>query len=589
MAAPTIPAAIAREPNLAEPPMRSIRAFPQSSNSTSRIERSILFASAVEFGVDGYGLLDYKFNLIESNRHFSNWLSHPEGSIAPPRFHSDDEVNSVYCREALEHLTKEESWESEIWKVGLDLIQRRLLIRIFRTSHHLRAGSGYLVVQASDRTDSYRQQEKLKHLAHYDALTDLPNRQSVLTRIDQEIRSSTTKKFAVLFIDLDRFKQINDTLGHEQGDLLLVSIADRLRNAVRRDDMVGRVGGDEFVAILGNLNKEDEVWPAVDRLRSAFAEPVILSAGEYRVRPSIGVSFYPRDGETTELLLRHADEAMYSAKQAGRNQVAVFTDEMHLVTAHRFHTGRDLDGAVERGEFDVAYQPIISLSRNTLVGAEALVRWQHPTKGTILPGEFIGVAEDSGLVVEMGDFVLEKSIAWAARLHAGGQPIMVSVNLSIRQLLRADLSEKITKFLRAYNLPSDRLRLELTESVLIENFDRARDVIGGLKSLGISIALDDFGTGYSSLGYLRQFPVDVVKIDRAFIHHLEYRQEDEHVVAAIIHMAHSLGMRTIAEGVETEYQIEILKRLGCDMVQGYYYGRPVSAEQFATILTGQAS
>lgn len=551
--------------------------FPFSTASPTQIDRAALHQLAIEGSPDGYGFLDLGLNLLSANKRFLDWLWQPIATRSPFLFHVDVDANRAFCEELLEHVACDGLWESEFWRVGKDHVQRRLMMRVFKGG----ASDNCLVAHIMDRSDSYRQQERLEHLAHFDVLTDLPNRQYLLARITHEIKQvGTSKRFAVLFLDLDRFKHINDTLGHEQGDLLLTAVAERLRNSMRQNDMVGRVGGDEFVILLDNVSGEEDALPAIKRLQAAFDDPIFLSEGGYRVRPSIGVAFFPRDGESTELLLRHADEAMYSAKEAGRNQVVFFKPDMHHELAHRVQTGRDLAGAADRGEFDVVYQPIVSLLNGSLAGAEALVRWRHPTRGVVLPGDFIEVAEDNGLVLEMGEFVLEQSIAWAAGRHQRGEHVCVAVNLSIRQLLQPSLPTFIQHLLRKYGLPESFLRLELTESVLIENFDLAREVIGTIKKNGVCIALDDFGTGYSSLGYLRQFPVDIVKIDRSFIHHLEFRQEDEHVVCAIIQMTHSLGMKVIAEGVETSRQVEILKRLGCDMVQGYYFGRPVAPSEF---------
>ena len=433
-----------------------------------------------------------------------------------------------------------------------------------------------------------RYQEELEHQANYDALTGLPNRNLLHDRLKRAVFAQRdVRPIAVVFVDLDHFKFINDSLGHTQGDKLLAIIAERLDSIVREGDTVARLGGDEFVLVLNDQNKEDVIFRAMQRVLSKVSEPMTIDGQELYITCSAGVSLYPQDGPDIETLLKNADVAMYRAKENGRNNFQFYTPEMNDLANERLALEHSLRRALERRELLLHYQPKVELGTGVIVGAEALVRWQHPEWGLIEPERFIPIAEETGLIVQIGAWVLHtacnQSRLWQ---DAGLPPVTISVNLSARQFRQENFVEMVTRILNETGLKPEHLEIELTESMLMHNAKAAIAILRGLKSIGVRLSLDDFGTGYSSLNYLSRLPIDALKIDRSFVQQIGDQDAygDGILAQAIISLGHSLNLRVIAEGVETDAQLKFLKEHQCDEVQGFYLGKPTMPEEFAKML-----
>jgi diguanylate cyclase (GGDEF)-like protein len=440
---------------------------------------------------------------------------------------------------------------------------------------------------ASDVTKTRLAEEKVAHLASYDALTGLPNRRSFIVEVDRALERSLRSgvPFAVFFIDLDRFKNINDSLGHAAGDTLLKVIATRLTQLLRKTDMVARLGGDEFVVLLENCIDAAMLANIATRALSAINETLCIENCCFQVRGSIGISMYPEDCQDAATMLKHADAAMYLAKSKGKNNFQFYTTELAERAEQQFSLESDLRQAVEREEFQLLYQPKINIASGKMVAVEALIRWRHPTRGLISPGEFIALAEECGLIGPIGQWVIKAACRQVHDWRCEGlQSPRCAVNLSVRQFNVDGLVEEVVQALASNQLQADALELEITESLLMANPERALDILLQLHRLGVHIAIDDFGTGYSSLAYLKRFPAQTLKIDRSFVQDLPDDQDDATITKALIAMAHSLGMEVVAEGVETSAQLDFLREAGCDEVQGYYLGRPMAPHEIAARL-----
>jgi diguanylate cyclase (GGDEF)-like protein len=443
-------------------------------------------------------------------------------------------------------------------------------------------GTGYDLM----RTITERTQANLYSLAHIDALTGLPNRLLFLDRLNQTMVQAhrNERLVAVMLLDLDRFKAINDTLGHTMGDLLLKSVAERLATCVREDDTVARLGGDEFTVLLPEIRYIQDAAAVAQKILDALAQPFFLDGHEVFIGASIGISLYPFDDELSALL-RNADTAMYVSKQHGGNTYQFYTAEMSTASLRRLSLEGALRRALERGEFVLHYQPQIDLARGEIVGAEALVRWQHPDLGLLGPMEFIPLAEENGLIIPLGEWVLRAACAQnRAWQNAGLPPIRVAVNLSVRQFHQKNLADIVARILGQTGLDAHRLELEITESCLMQNTQTTVTLLTELNRLGVRISIDDFGTGYSSLAYLKRFPIDTLKIDRSFVCDIDTDPNDAAIVKAIIALAQSLEMHVIAEGVETQNQLDFLRTYQCNEIQGYLISRPLPAGDFAALL-----
>ena len=445
----------------------------------------------------------------------------------------------------------------------------------------------HFVVAQYDITSVMHYEAEMEYQAHHDILTGLANRNLLRERLTAAIAAATRSSHPlwVVFIDVDRFKFVNDTLGHEAGDVLLKALAARLQSLTQEADTVARLGGDEFVLVLPEQTEEGSGLAILQRIMDSIAQPLMLQDHEFFLTCSMGIAKYPGDGNTAESLIKQADIAMYRAKEMGRNTFQFYSSTMIESTLDRLSIEADLRHALERDEFVLHYQPQINLSNGRIVGMEVLLRWEHPIYGSIQPDRFIGLAEEMGLIIPIGAWVIRTAcIQTRAWQMAGFTELRVAVNLSPRQFTQKGLAQSIADVLKVTGLEPHFFELELTESMVMNDVENAVTILEALKQLGVKIAIDDFGTGYSSLSYLRRFPIDVLKIDQSFVSDLTNDADAAAIVVAIISLAHSLRLKVVAEGVETIEQLWFLRANGCDQMQGYYFSRPVTAEKFAVVL-----
>ena len=430
-------------------------------------------------------------------------------------------------------------------------------------------------------------EELILHQALYDGLTNLPNRSLSMDRLRFSIAQDLRKqlKTALLFIDIDRFKEINDTLGHDAGDQLLIEVATRFKQCVRKVDTVGRLGGDEFVIILPGLEQTEDAKQVAESIIRLFTSPIQLSGMEVVVTVSIGISLSPEDSDDYKQLLTNADTAMYQSKEAGRNNYHLFNEQMNHNVRRRMTMEYHLRHALERGEMTVYYQPLVDIVTRSIIGAEALLRWNNPELGSVPPDEFIGLAEQSGIIEEIGIFVLEQGCSQFKDLFGKhGKPLSLAVNVSPQQFRLGKFPDVVERVLNKTGLAPELLELEVTEGLLLDNQNCIKESLQIFRDMGIGLSMDDFGTGYSSLSYLRSFPFDIVKIDRSFITEMVSNSGDQALVTAAIAMAHALGIKVIAEGVENESQLAILMSKKCDIAQGYLFSRPVPFDDFKKLI-----
>ncbi len=553
-------------------------------------ERLQLYARVFEQGNEAIIITDRDRRIVYANRAFSDITGYALADVRghDPSMLSSERHDPEFYRDMWMHLDDKGHWEGEIWnrrKNGEDYPEWLSLSSV-KDEH------GTLTHYVGIFTDISEQKaaaDKISRLAHYDQLTGLPNR-VLLEDITQRVIAGARRRkspVAVLFMDLDRFKNVNDSLGHIIGDGLLQEVACRLRGAIRDEDTVARLGGDEFVVILQEAGDEGAAHVA-EKILTAIDAPMVIEGHQLNIATSIGISLYPENGQDFQTLLRNADTAMYRAKRQATTPFCFFTQEMQVRVMRQLELETQLRGVLTRGELVVHYQPQVDLRTQRIIGAEALLRWQHPEWGLVSPGEFIPVAEESGLILPIGQWVLENAIVqnriWQ---DEGLAPLSISVNLSLRQFQQADLVAQVRELLEAHGLEARWLELELTESIAMQEAEEAVRITTELNELGISLSIDDFGTGYSSLSYLKRFRLARLKIDLSFIRDIVTDPEDEAIVDTIISMAGNLGLKTIAEGVETREQRDLLIAKGCDGMQGYYFSKPVPAEDFAELLRRQ--
>lgn len=512
--------------------------------------------------------------------------------------------NDQFYEAMWQSLAQKGHWKGEIWdrrKSG-EVYPKWLAINVVRNEQG--ELTNYVGV-FTDISDLKSKESQLQKLAHFDPLTNLPNRLLCKERIDQQLLYAERhqRKVAILFIDLDRFKHINDSLGHAAGDELLIEVAQRLEANLRGQDTlsrkekssnhtVARLGGDEFIIALGDLIEINVLPEIIERLQTAIRNPIVIRGKQVSVDSSIGISIYPEDGDTYEELSRHADTAMYRAKNSGRNQFVFFTEDMNQQAHRRLELEIEMREALDKGQFEIHYQPKVCSESDQIHGMEALIRWIHPDKGMVPPVEFIQVAEDIGLIIPLGEWILNEACLFCRQINKDLESsLQVAVNISPRQFSDPALVSRIKAALQKSGLPPQQLELEITESVVIGDISDAISKIDEIRNLGVNIALDDFGTGYSSLSYLKRLPIDTLKIDRSFVAHLDNqgRDKDWAIVEAIIRMGQHLDMKIVAEGVENESHGQQLQNQGCDLLQGYHYSKPLPSDLFAAYLSGHDS
>ncbi|MDJ0808336.1 MAG: EAL domain-containing protein [Gammaproteobacteria bacterium] len=511
------------------------------------------------------------------------------GKAAHPLFHHTLPSGERYPSEACPALATMQSGESQLIKGELFWRRDGSSFPVEYLANPVQEDGCILgtVVVFRDISEQKRSEERIHHLAHYDVLTDLPNRTLLKEQAEQAMLQTQrrTRGLAVLFLDLDHFKKVNDTLGHPFGDRLLKLVAQRIVNRLRPDDIVSRVGGDEFVVLLRDVLEIKDVSRVAEQLIEDIVKPVNLDEYQLSVGTSIGISLYPQDGHDVVTLQRHADTAMYQAKAEGRGTYCYFNESMNRATRERLELESALRKATTDGNFEMAYQPQVRLADGGVIGLEALLRWDHPERGSIGPDRFIPVAEESGLIVAIGEWVLRTACGQFRRwIDEGLAPSRFSVNLSGRQFRDAGLKHKIQDALKTNNLDPSQLELELTESCVMDDPESSIAILTELKAMGVKVAVDDFGIAYSSLSYLKRLPIDRLKIDRSFVCDIPQDTEDMAITGTIISMAHNLGLEVIAEGVETKEQLEFLQSKGCDEVQGFLFSRPLSRQDLGMFL-----
>lgn len=548
-----------------------------------------LYATVFTNATEGMTITDDKSRIVAVNPAFSAISGYSAEEVVgrtPALLNSGQQGEDFYhtmWRELLDH----GNWQGEIWNRRKDgsIYPEWLSIAAVRddkgaTTHYIG-----IFIDISERKQS---EARIHHMAHHDVLTGLPNRLLLEDRVNQAMLKSkrSSKPMGLVFVDLDRFKNINDTLGHEIGDQLLMQAAQRGLSVLRDTDTLSRQGGDEFVIVLPELEQRQDAMHATRKFLAALTQPYLLAGHELTVTGSAGIALYPDDGQTVSELLRKADAAMYRAKEEGRNTYRFFSAEIATASLGELLLENDLYGALDRGELLMHYQPKVDAVSGQLVGIEALMRWQHPTYGMVPPGTFIPMAETNGLIHTIGEWAIRAVCAQQrAWLDAGLVAVPVAVNISAQQFAQQDLPQIVAGALAESALPTAQLlELELTESLLMRNAGRAAEVLDTLRRLGIKVAIDDFGTGYSSLSYLKQFPVQALKIDRSFVCEIDENGESVKLASAIIAMAHELDLVVIAEGVEEVCQRDYLRRHGCDQFQGYLFGKPLPAAELAKLL-----
>lgn len=541
----------------------------------------------VENSASGVLITDVNGTIEYVNRKFTQVTGYsPDEAIGHnPRILKSESTPREVFQELWSTILRGEEWHGE-------LLNRRKNGEVYwsvASISPLRNETGqitHFIANVEDINERKNAEATIERLAYFDPLTDLPNRRMLQDRLEQGLKRSRRQEngMALLYIDLDRFKQVNDSLGHPAGDRLLKELSRRLLAALRDDDVVCRLGGDEFAVILHDIHHEEDVVPVVNKLLRTIEQPVVLEEGELFVSASIGVSLYPKDGEDAKTLEKHADMALYHAKEEGKNTFRFFREELNSGVQERIAFDQGLRHALSRQELRLHYQPKLSLVTGRVVGVEALLRWESKEFGMVSPDRFIPLAEENRLIVPIGEWVLrtacQQQVAWQQQ----GLDLNMAVNLSAVQFKSPDLIDRIAAVMTETGIKPDQLELELTESALVEEPDEVVRVLERLRGLGCGISIDDFGTGYSSLSYLKSFPVSVLKIDRSFVRDLTYDSGDRAIAQSVVNMADNLGMQTVAEGVETPEQQEILKQIGCTFVQGFMYARPLPAEQIPDVV-----
>ena len=551
-------------------------------------DQLLLWSQVYQNSGEAIVITDSRNQIVSVNKAFTRITGYEADEVIghSPQILSSGRHGPEFYQAMWHCISEHNYWKGEIWNRRKDgaVYPEWLTITTLKNSQD--QISNYIAI-FTDITTFKENEARIQHLAHHDILTGLPNRLLLNDRLEQALAHAYRRnnKVGILFIDLDRFKIINDTLGHHIGDLLLKEVAERLKNAVRVDDTVSRQGGDEFILILQDVSHADDVAHIAQKFVDTLSEEYHIENEVLRVTPSIGISLYPDDGNDIDTLIKSADTAMYHAKDKGRANFQFFTEKLNRDLAETLELEQALRQAVKNSDFMMYFQPLIRLSDDQVIGAEALIRWRHPEKGLIPPDRFIPLAEESNLIEPIGDWVLEQAAMQLATWSKGPYAhLQLSINISTRQLDNPDFSDRLAAVLERHAVEPGRLKVEITETGIMSDVVRSNQHLVSLAQMNIGIAVDDFGTGYSSLNYLKRLPIDELKIDRSFVRDLTTDYSDERISRAIISLAHNLYMQVVAEGIETAEQAAFLKEMDCDYGQGYYYSKPLPPDEFMAYL-----
>ncbi len=567
-----------------------LRARVKNLLARKRTERQLRLAAHVfEYSGEAIMITDRDNRIVEVNPAFTRLTGYTLAEVRGenPRLLSAGRCAPEQYREMWRAITAEGVWQGEMWDRNKDggIYPKLMTISTVRNQH---GEIDFHIASFSDITDQKEAEARIRHAAYHDALTGLPNRTHLSIAMEQALADArrAEAEVAVMFIDMDRFKLINDTLGHHVGDEMLVEVARRLKECVRESDIVARLGGDEFVVVLTGMTAASAATLVAGKLLAALARPYEIAAHVLHSSPSIGISVYPVDGADSATLMKNADTAMYHAKEQGRNNAQYFTAAMNATAAARMELEHELRGALAAGQFELRYQPQVYAGSGRVCSVEALIRWRHPRRGLVSPLDFIPLAEETGLIEPIGAWVLDEACRQlAAWRRAGIDGLGMAINLSAHQLRSPRLVDMVRETLLRHALREGDIELEVTESVAMTNPERAIGQLCALRELGVRLAIDDFGTGYSSLAYLKNLPIQALKLDRSFVRDIETDGNDAAICAATIALAHSLGLKVVAEGVETPAQQRFLADIHrCDYLQGYLFGKPMPAADLAALL-----
>ncbi len=547
----------------------------RAQDSARRISDQVL-----EHMLEGVAITDLDYRFVSANPAFLRLTGYTLDEVLgrSAALLDSDRHPPRYYTEIRQDLTARGQWSGEMWQKRCSGDDFLAWLQIGQVLSPEGARTHYVAVLA-DVTDRKRAEQRLRYLAHFDPLTSLPNRAFLRQRLRQRIDGGGSQRFALLFLDLDRFKHVNDSMGHAAGDELLRQAAKRLGHVVGDPQNVARFGGDEFTVLATTDASNEAVERLAGEILDAFAGPLLVAGQEVAISPSIGIAYYPDHGRNMDDILRHADAAMYDAKARGRNTWRVYSARLAEDASERMRLEGALRKALDRDELKLVYQPKLSLRSGRITGVEALLRWRSADLGHVPPSRFIPVAEETGMILQLGEWALRQALSQArAWADSGLRQLRIAVNVSAVQLTRGGFAEMVKMVLEGHDLPPSALEIELTESALMADPKRAGRTIADLRGLGVKVAIDDFGTGYSSLSYLRGLAIDTVKIDKSFIDGIEHNVDDEVLTSTIVLMAHSLGLSVVAEGVETDRQLNFLRGENCDEVQGYWLSRPLEAD-----------
>jgi len=560
---------------------------PMPDNNLQRDEDLRLFRGIFESSGEGIMVTDAQEVIVAVNRAFTAITQFSPNDVLgqTPRVLKSGRHDKIFFQELWAKLKQGGYWQGEIWNRRKD----GSLMPTWSNISAVRNQKGQIThyfSTFSDISDHMAAEERIRQLAFYDSLTGLPNRATFYSLIKQTLILARRDDISggVMFIDLDRFKHINDTLGHAAGDELVRRVSARLKTCLRSSDVVARLGGDEFVVGLFDVKQQEDAAIVAQKMLATFATPFLIEGHEISISASIGISVYPNDGTEVDDLIKFADIAMYRAKERGRNTYLFYSNDMNVRSIEKLQMESNLRRAIDRKELLLHYQPQADIHTGEMTGAEVLIRWQHPERGMVSPGQFIPIAEETGLIVRIGRWVMDQAVAQNKAWQDKGLPIIkLAVNLAAQQFHPA-LTDEVSAILLEHDLSHEFLELEITESMVMHNPDQVVEMLKNMEKMGIKTSLDDFGTGYSSLSYLKRFPIYKLKVDQSFVRGLPGDEDDAAITRAIIGMGKSLGLRVIAEGVETREQLEFLRAEGCDEIQGYLFSKPIPADEFEKLL-----